>query len=168
MLQRELEHGLLWTLEHYIGLADALLAETPEALCQCGLTAQDLRIWLMEKRDELSLADVARNEYPLYWQPGGRKHNQPVLSAVRRARDRVERFFNRGGDEFRYPKRRKGKLEMPVFFSSYEWAILTTSENKAPVGCHTGKRPARNSGKVARVQGKGVARNKRDDRRPSD
>lgn len=158
MVQRDIDHGLFWELKHYIGLADSLRGETAAALCERGLTVQDLNIWLMEQRDEMSLADIARHEYRRYWQAGGRKRNQAILSAVRRARDRVEHFFNREGDEFVYPKRGKEKLEMPVFFTSYELTCLAapTAENATPARSRGAKRTAKKRAKVKRPAVKGT------------
>jgi hypothetical protein len=161
MIQGDLEHGLFWELKHYVGLAETLLAEAPQALSEYGLTVQDLNIWLMDQRDGMSLADIARDEYPRYWQAGGRRTNQMILSAVRRAKGRVKKFFNREGDEFRYPKRRKGKLEIPVFFTSYELACLAAPENEAPARSQIGKRSARKGVKVSHTKGHRTSRNKR-------
>jgi hypothetical protein len=162
MSHLHLDHGLFWTLDHYIAFVEALPGEWPGALDKSGLTAQDLRIWLADKRDGLSLADIARREYPRYWKEGkGRKHNQAPLSLVRRAIDRVERFLNRDGDEFVYSKRSRGiQLETPVFFPSYELASLPLPEDDATAKGQQRKLPKRGSAKANNAKAKGSPRDK--------
>jgi hypothetical protein len=122
MCPAELEHGLFWTPEQYIELVEVLPTQYPGELDRSGLTRQDLRVWLAAKRDELSLAEIARREYAPYWnEEQSRKENQNALSVVRRAVDRVERFLNRDGDEFVYSSRKQqDNLEQFVISSAYE------------------------------------------------
>jgi hypothetical protein len=122
MCPADLEHGLFWSLKQYIELVEALPTEYPAELDKSGLTTQDLRVWLAAKRDELSLAEIARREYAPYWnEDQSRKENQKALSVVRRAVDRVEKFLNRDGDEFVYCRRRQQDYpETLVIPSAYE------------------------------------------------
>lgn len=123
MSPSELEHGLFFTLGHYIALVETFPKGHVAKFEESGLTELDLRIWLAEKRDGMSHAEIGRREYPRRWKGKSRKQNQGLLSLVRRAIDRVERFLNRDGDEFVYPKCHKEKVSgMPIFSPSYELA----------------------------------------------
>jgi hypothetical protein len=69
------------------------------------LSEMDLRIWLASVRDKQSLSDIARAMYPRFWDKSkGKRGNQRAISLVRNAIGRVERFLNRDGEDFRYPK----------------------------------------------------------------
>lgn len=69
------------------------------------LSELDLRIWLTKVRDGKSLTEIAKKEYPKAWKKNtGKRGNQLAISRVRNAIDRVEKFLNRGGKGFKYPK----------------------------------------------------------------
>ena len=58
--------------------------------CTAPLTAQDCRIWLAHERDKKSLGEIARAEYPRYWDVSrGKRGNQQIISLVRRTVERV-------------------------------------------------------------------------------
>lgn len=73
------------------------------------LSEQDLRIWLSKICDGKSLTEVARDNYSRFWKrtEGKRGKNQGPISLVRRAIERVERFLNRSGEGFAYPRKSK-------------------------------------------------------------
>jgi hypothetical protein len=80
------------------------------------LSEQDLRIWLSKFSDGMSLTEIARNKYSRFWQKAEGKSgkNQGPISLVRRAIDRVERFLNRNGDDFVYPKKSKRRSRVRI------------------------------------------------------
>ncbi len=69
------------------------------------LSESDLRIWLAKERDRKSLTTIARAVYPRAWNKSvGKRGNQLAISRVRNAVIRVEKFLNRDGDRFVYPR----------------------------------------------------------------
>jgi hypothetical protein len=69
------------------------------------MTELDLTIWLSSIRDKKSLSTIAHEQYPREWKKGtGKRGNQKTISRVRNAISRVEKFLNRDGDGFAYPK----------------------------------------------------------------
>jgi len=76
------------------------------------LSELDLRIWLAQVRDGRSLSQIARKEYPRAWKTNtGKRGNQRAISRVRNSVTRVEKFLNRGGLGFCYPKKWQQELE---------------------------------------------------------
>jgi|HubBroStandDraft_5_1064220.scaffolds.fasta_scaffold267254_2 hypothetical protein len=134
MCPADLEHGLFWNLKQYIELVEALPTQYPVELEKSGLTLQDLRVWLAAKRDNLSLAEIARREYAPFWdEDQSRKENQKALSVVRRAVSRVEKFLNRDGDEFVYPRRKlQDHPETLAICSAYEVTEQPKPRSKVP------------------------------------
>src|SRR6266849_4751734 len=83
---------MTWQREDYIRWIEWRLRELERGKpCTAPLTVQDCRIWLAHERDKKSLAEIARAEYPRYWDVSrGKRGNQQVISLVRRT---VERKF---------------------------------------------------------------------------
>jgi hypothetical protein len=63
--------------------------------CSAPLTVLDCRVWLAHKRDGKSYVEIARLEYPQYWDAnkGKRGKNQRIMSLVRRIVNRVEQYL---------------------------------------------------------------------------
>jgi hypothetical protein len=79
------------------------------------LSERDLRIWLAYERDDRSLTEIARKQFARYWKTGkGKRDNQRAVSLVRNAIARVEKFLNRNGKEFNYPKKMRDELNASI------------------------------------------------------
>lgn len=75
------------------------------------LSELDLNIWLAKIRDKKSLTEIAQEKYPKAWKKGkGKRENQLAISRIRNSINRVEKFLNREGKEFKYPKKWKSEI----------------------------------------------------------
>ena len=84
-----------WPLEDEIRWIEWRLLELEHGeSCNAPLTAVDCRIWLSHKRDGKSYTEIARLEYPRYWEGStGKRGNQKTISLVRRTVNRVEQYL---------------------------------------------------------------------------
>jgi hypothetical protein len=84
-----------WPLQDEIRWIEWRLRELERgAPCSAPLTPQDCRVWLAHKKHEKSYAEIARTEYPQYWDASeGKRGNQKILSLVRRTVGRVEQYL---------------------------------------------------------------------------
>ena len=85
-------------VEEIVHAVDALVARGTTGvlltICSAPLTLQDCHVWLAHKRDGKSYADIARAEYPQFWDTNkGKRGNQKIISVVRRTVDRVEQYL---------------------------------------------------------------------------
>ena len=85
-----------WPLEDEIRWIEWRLLELVRGEpCSAPLTALDCRVWLAHKRSGKSYAEIARSEYPQFWDAnkGKRGKNQKIISLVRRTVNRVEQYM---------------------------------------------------------------------------
>jgi hypothetical protein len=72
------------------------------------LSEMDLRIWLATVKrggKRKSLTDLAKEMHPRIWKKGtGKRGNQRAISLIRNSIRRVEKFLNRKGEGFAFPK----------------------------------------------------------------
>jgi hypothetical protein len=98
-----------WPLDDEIRWIEWRLRELEQGKpCSAPLTRQDCRIWLANKRDKKSYAEIARAEYPHYWDTNkGKRANQQAYSLVRRTVQRVETYLMHPNRKFRSSEQRQ-------------------------------------------------------------
>ena len=142
---------MTWPREDYIRWIEWRLRELERGKpCTAPLTAQDCRIWLAHERDKKSLAEIARAEYPRYWDVSrGKRGNQQVISLVRRTVERVEKYLTS-------PNRRRRRSEEKDLAD----VILAASYGGLPIVLKT---PSSPDAVAKRVRSKPQRRKKTDE-----
>ena len=98
-----------WPLDDEIRWIEWRLRELEKGkACSAPLTLQDCHVWLAHKRDGKSYADIARAQYPQFWDTNkGKRGNQKIISLVRRTVDRVEQYLTHPNRKHRNSKPRQ-------------------------------------------------------------